>query len=252
MDLALQNKTAIVTGASRGVGRAIALALGAEGVTVIVHYHVRKEAALDVVRTIVSSGGQALALACDLGDATDCQRFMDACYEAVGSVDILINNAGIWPQGWAKDLSLADWNETMQINLTSVFLTSQAFVQQALAHNQPGVILNMTSQAAFHGSTTGHAHYAASKAGVVSFTVSLAREMAPHGIRVNALALGIVETDMTEAALKERRDYYEKRIPLGRVATPEEIANIATFLVSNRAGYMTGTTVDATGGMLMR
>lgn len=117
---------------------------------------------------------------------------------------------------------------------------------------QGGKILNITSQAAFHGSTTGHAHYAASKAGVVAFTVSAAREVAPQGINVNAIALGIVETSMIQEALKARPDYYISRIPIGRVAQPEDIARIAAFMVSDAASYITGATIDATGGMLMR
>jgi 3-oxoacyl-[acyl-carrier protein] reductase len=141
----------------------------------------------------------------------------------------------------------------MDVNLTAVFLMSQLFIQGKLNSKiTGGKILNITSQAAFTGSTTGHSHYAASKAGVVAFTTSMAREVAQYGINVNAVALGIVETEMLRATLEADRKYYESRIPLGRVATPEDIAKIAVFLVSDGASYVTGATIDATGGMLMR
>ncbi|MDM5201106.1 3-oxoacyl-ACP reductase family protein [Fictibacillus enclensis] len=252
MELNLNGKTAIVTGGSRGVGRAITLALAQEGANVVVNYNNSQSAAEETVNQIKQTGGSAIAVQANLDNPDECRKLIEAAKESFGDVDILVNNAGIWPKNWVKDISLDEWNHTMQVNLTSVFLTCQTFVQMLSEENKKGKILNITSQAAFHGSTTGHSHYAASKAGVVSFTVSLAREVAGQGINVNALALGIVETDMIGDALQKNKDYYVNRIPLGRVAQPDEIADIATFLVSEKANYITGATLDATGGMLMR
>ncbi|MFP3728510.1 SDR family NAD(P)-dependent oxidoreductase [Priestia filamentosa] len=252
MDLCLKGKTAIITGSSRGVGREIALTLAKEGANIVLHYNRNAENAIEIADLINQNYSKCVAVQADLAHEEGCKKIIQKGKEAFGELHILVNNAGIWPKSWVKDMSLVEWENTMKVNLTAVFLTCQSFVNHLLEEERTGTILNLTSQAAFHGSTTGHAHYAASKAGVVSFTVSLAREVAKNGINVNALALGIVETDMMGDALQENRDYYVNRIPIGRVAQPEEIAEIAAFLVSRKARYMTGATVDATGGMLMR
>jgi 3-oxoacyl-[acyl-carrier protein] reductase len=252
MKLNLEGKSAIITGGSRGVGRGIALALAEEGVNIAVNYNSSAKAAQDLVNELRQKGVKAVAIQADLGNGDDCIRLIDKAAERLENIDILVNNAGVWPKNWLQDISLAEWQKTVDINLTSVFLTSQAFLKKAIDRQCGGKILNITSQAAFHGSTTGHAHYAASKAGVVALTVSTAREVAKYRINVNAIALGLVETDMTHEALETKRDYYLQRIPIGRVALPEDIASIATFMVSDAASYITGATVDATGGMLMR
>lgn len=252
MDLKLKGKCAIVTGGSRGVGRGIALALAEEGVSVVVNYNKSEKSALEIINHIVKNGGKAIAVKADLGNPDDCENLINEAERAFGGVDILVNNAGIWPKNWVQDISLDEWKKTIDVNLTSVFLTSQAFVKYNMAQKRGGRILNITSQAAFHGSTTGHAHYAASKAGVVSLTVSMAREMAQYGITVNAVALGMVRTDMVGSAIEKNEDYYLKRIPIGRLAEPEDIAKIVLFMVSDPASYITGATIDATGGMLMR
>ncbi|MFB4213950.1 SDR family NAD(P)-dependent oxidoreductase [Shouchella sp. JSM 1781072] len=252
MDLGLSGKHAIVTGGSRGVGKEIALSLAEEGAQVTLTYQGQREKADKVVGEIQANGGSAYAVKMDLADSTNIQALFQQATRHVGSVDILINNAGVWPKGYVKDLTLSDWTDTINKNLTSVFLLSQLFVQHCLQHEKRGKVLNITSQAAFHGATTGHAHYAASKSGILGFARSLAREHASDGITINNLALGIVETDMIRSSLQEKEDYYLSRIPLGRVAQPKEIADIATFLVSEKANYLTGSTFDATGGMLMR
>lgn len=252
MDLKLKGKCAIVTGGSRGVGRGIALALAEEGVSVVVNYNKSEKSALDIINHIVKNGGKAIAVKADLGNPDDCENLINEAERAFGGVDILVNNAGVWPKNWVQDIPLDEWKKTIDVNLTSVFLTSQAFVKYNMAQKRGGRILNITSQAAFHGSTTGHAHYAASKAGVVSLTVSMAREMAQYGITVNAVALGMVRTDMVGSAIEKNEDYYLKRIPIGRLAEPEDIAKIVLFMVSDPASYITGATIDATGGMLMR
>jgi 3-oxoacyl-[acyl-carrier protein] reductase len=163
-----------------------------------------------------------------------------------------VNNAGTWPTARILDMSDEDWESTLRINLTGTFMFSKRMVAWLHARKRKGKITNIVSQAAFHGSTSGHAHYAAAKAGVVNFTVSLAREAAEYGINVNAVAPGIIATPLMGKALEARLAEYVARIPLGRIASPEDIADVVVFLCSNKADYMTGATVDVTGGMLMR
>lgn len=252
MDLGIKEKVAIITGGSRGVGRETALALAREGANIAITYQGSQEKAQDVVSEIRALGCKAVAFQVNLADAHAAKEVVLKSIAYFGDVDVLINNAGVWPTSYVKDMRLEDWKETLNINLTSVFQTCKTFSNHCLDKKKSGKILNITSQAAFHGSTTGHAHYAASKAGMVGFTISLARELAKSEINVNNLALGIVETDMIKDSLQKNKEYYMNRIPLGRVASPREIADIATFLVSEKANYLTGATIDATGGMLMR
>jgi 3-oxoacyl-[acyl-carrier protein] reductase len=260
MDMHLHNKVALVTGGSRGLGRAICLALAAEGAGVAVQYFrdVRQgidlaAEAQDLVADIRRQYGvEALAVPGNVAVANDVVAFFDAAESALGPVDILVNNAGVWPTAWVKDMSEQQWNEVLAVNLTGPFLTCREAVRRWLAAGRKGRIVNIVSQAAFHGSTTGHAHYAASKAGLVAFTISLAREVAPHGIHVNAVAPGMMTTEMSRPALQENLDRYIQRIPLGRIAHPAEVATAVVFLASDRASYITGATLDVTGGMLMR
>ena len=167
-------------------------------------------------------------------------------------MDILINNAGNWPTALVKDMTEAQWTSTFAVNLTAPFLTCREAVRRWLASGRQGRIVNITSQAAYHGATTGHADYAAAKAGLTNFTISLAREVARHGIAVNSVAPGFMETDMAAEALRRNRDAYLRRIPLGRIGDPAEVAAAVLFLASDRASYMTGTTVHVNGGMEMR
>ena len=253
MNLNLTNKVALVTGGSRGLGRASCLGLAAEGAKVAVNYRASEAAALTLVEEIRERHGTgAVALRSDVAVEAEVVRLFDAVEAQLGSADILVNSAGVWPTAYVKDMSEADWNSTLQVNLTSAFLCCRELVRRLLAQGRRGRIVNVSSQAAFQGSTTGHAHYAASKAGMIAFTVSLAREVAPHGIAVNAVAPGMLRTDMTTEALAEREASYVARIPLGRIGAPEEVANVVTFLASDCASYLTGATVDVSGGMLMR
>jgi len=252
MDLKLTGKNAIITGGSRGVGRAIALGLAAEGVNVVVTARKSSKELLEVVEKAKSLGAKAYPLGANMNNADDVGLMMKEAEALLGDLDILINNAGIWLTGWIQDIPLSDWQETMDVNLTAPFLTSQYFAQSNLAKQRPGRIININSQAAFNGSTTGHAHYAASKAGMVALTISMARELSSQGITVNGIALGVVDTDMIRDNIEANPGYYESRIPIGRVAQPEDIANIVVFMASEPASYLTGTTIDATGGMLMR
>lgn len=260
MDLGLRNKVALVTGGSRGLGRAICLGLAAEGARVAVNYYRDLERRIDLtdeaqelVRVLrAANGTEAVAIPGDVSRSDDVREMFDQVESKLGPIEVLVNNAGVWPTAYVRDMSEEEWRETLDINLTGPFLTCREAVRRWLAASRRGRIVNISSQAAFHGSTTGHAHYAASKAGLVTFTISLAREVAAQGIHVNAVAPGMMSTEMAREALDKDTSQYLKRIPLGRIGDPAEIANVVVFLASERASYMTGTTVDVTGGMLMR
>jgi 3-oxoacyl-[acyl-carrier protein] reductase len=252
MDLSLRGRRAVITGASRGVGAAIARSLAAEGVSVVVNYNSSRREAEELVAEIQRAGGSALAIRADMGVEADCIRLVEETVGALGGLDILVNNAAVWYGNWVQDISLSEWNRTLDVNLTAAFVMTREFLKRAMAAGGGGRILNITSQAAFNGSTTGHAHYAVSKAGLVALTVSTAREVAKYGMTANAVALGMVDTDLVRGAVDADPEYYLKRIPIGRMATGEDIAKIVTFLVSDAAAYITGATIDATGGMLMR
>lgn len=260
MDLNLRNKVALVTGGSRGLGKAISVGLAAEGARVAINYYRDLQRGVDLVDEATDLAKQikaehqvdALPIPGDVSKLADIRQMFNLVQTAFGTIDVLVNNAGVWPTAYVKDMTEQQWNSTMQINLTGPFLTCREAVNRWLAEKRRGRIVNISSQAAFHGSTTGHAHYAASKGGLITFTISLAREVAAEGIAVNAVAPGMMATEMARDALETNREKYLERIPLRRIADPAEIANVVTFLASDRAGYMTGATVDVTGGMLMR
>jgi 3-oxoacyl-[acyl-carrier protein] reductase len=260
MDLHLRDKVALVTGGSRGLGRAIALGLAAEGAKVAVHYYRNPEKGIDlaaeaaavVEAAVAAHGAPAVAVGGDVARPDDVIAMFRRAQSALGPIDVLVNNAGIWPTSFVKDMTLEEWNATLDVNLTGTFVACREAVRGWLAAGRGGRIVNIVSQAAFRGATTGHAHYAASKSGVVALTVSLAREVAAQGIQVNAVAPGMVSTDMAREALEKGLSDYLQRIPLGRVADPAEVADVVVFLCSERAGYITGATVDVSGGMLMR
>ncbi len=253
MDLHLQHKVALVTGGSRGLGRAICLGLAAEGAKIGVNYFRDQAAAAEVVGALQNlHDSEGVALQGNVAKSADVARIFEQCEEALGPIDILVNNAGVWPTAYVREMTEQEWDATFDINLKGAFLTCREAVRRWLDRGCGGRIVNITTQAAFHGSTTGHAHYAASKAGLVTFTVSLAREVARSGIYVNAVAPGMMRTDMAQEALEENEENYIQRTPLGRIAEPAEIAHTVVFLASDRASYTTGATFDATGGMLMR
>lgn len=245
MDYGLKDKRVLVTGSAGGMGKALAKVFDDEGAYVILHGREAEEEQLKQVLSEMSRGEYVMA---DFADEASVERL----WEQVGSVDVLVNNAGIWPTAYVKDMTAADFRRTMEINMIAPFILSRNFLNERLASGKKGKIVNLVSQAAFHGSTSGHAHYAASKAAMVAFTVSLAREAAPYGINVNAVAPGMMRTPMNEKALAEREEEYLQRIPLRRIADPVEVAYAAAYLAGNKSDYITGATIDATGGMLMR
>jgi 3-oxoacyl-[acyl-carrier protein] reductase len=253
MDLGLRGKVALVTGGSKGLGRTVCIHLAAEGVNVAVNYHRDAELADSVVAQIKRTHDvEAMSVHGDVAREEDVREMFGRIEERFSPVEILVNNAAVCPTCQVKEMSLQVWQETLAVNLTGTFLTCREMVRRLLEAHQTGRIVNVSSQAAFRGSTTGHAPYDASKGGMVSLTVSLAREVAAQGIAVNAVAPGMMLTEMTAATLKANRDKYLARIPLQRIAETEEIADVIVLLASERASYMTGATVDVSGGLLMR
>ena len=260
MDLHLTGKVALVTGASSGLGKAIALSLAAEGAKVAVHYFRDAEKGIDfvadaeaVVRQIADAHGtEAFAVPCDLACEDDIHEMLRLVDERLGPLDVLVNNAAALGSGPITSYTQDEWNYIFQVNMTGAFLLCRELVRRLLDDGRVGRIVNVASQAAFLGSTSGHLPYDCSKGALVSFTRALAREVAPKGINVNAVAPGMIRTEMVAKRLAADEEKYLARIPLHRIATPQEIADVVCFLASERAGYMTGTTLDLTGGMMMR
>lgn len=254
MEYNIKGKTAIVTGSASGLGLAIVEKLVQEGVNVVVTGY-KKHEDTDERISQYNKTVKAIFIKCDVGIEEEVNNLFDEALKEMGSIDFIVNNAGIWMTSYIKDMKLEDFRRTLDVNLLGPFVLSKRFVNYCIDNNRKGRIVNLTSQAAFHGSTSGHAHYASSKAGLVGFTISLAREVAPYGINVNAVAPGIMETRMVSAIVdnpERKQKYIDERIPIGRVASPEEIARVIVFLLSSQADYITGATIDATGGMLMR
>lgn len=252
MELNLCGKAALVTGGSGGLGKAICELLAKEGANVILQYRSKEQEALDFAEYLKKEYKvKALAVKADLSKDKEVEALFNISCEKFGNINILVNNAGVWPKAYVKDMTVEDFDKTLKVNLEAPFILSKMMVNHLIEGKNKGKIINIVSQAAFHGSTTGHAHYAASKGGLVTFTVSLAREVAPHGINVNAVAPGIMKTEMVlNSGVDE--EYYINRIPLRRISEPEEVANTVLFLASDKADYITGATIDVTGGMLMR
>ncbi len=253
MDLNLKDKVALVTGGSRGIGTAICLALAAEGAKVVVNYNTNGEKAEDVVKEIKNKyGTEAIAVGANVANESDVLNMYATITEKFSQVDILINNAAVCPVGPVREMALETWQQAMDVNLNGTFLCSREFVKLQVEKGIKGRLVNIVSQAAFRGSASGKTPYDASKGGIVTFTVALAREMAPHGVAVNAVAPGLVMTDMVAELISKDPEKYLNRVPLHRIAEPKEIADVVLFLASERSSYMTGATVDVTGGMLMR
>ena len=253
MKLDLTGKVALVTGGSRGIGAAICRGLAAEGVRVGVNYAASAEKAEAVAEGIRRDFGvEAEAVRGDLEKPEEVAALFDALERRFGAVDILVNNAAYCPGGPLGSYTVAEWEKTFRVNVTGAFVACQEHVRRLLAAGRRGKIVNLASQAAFMGSTSGHLPYDASKGALVSMTRAVAREVARHGINVNAVAPGMVGTEMVADKLAANLPHYLSRIPLNRIAEPEDIANAVTFLASAASDYMTGTTLDLTGGMLMR
>ena len=253
MNLNLTDKVALVTGGSHGIGAAICRGLAAEGVKVGVNYSTSGDEANAVVAGIRRDfGTDTLAIQGNLEDPLAITSMFELLERRWGTVDILVNNAAYCPGGPLDSYTIEVWEKTFRVNVTGCFVASQEHVKRLRAAGKKGKIVNLVSQAAFLGSTSGRLPYDSSKGAVISMTRALAREVAREGINVNAIAPGMVKTEMVAANLAKKLDYYLSRIPLERIAEPEDIANAVVFLASDAASYITGTTMDLTGGMLMR
>ena len=253
MILNLKDKVALVTGGSRGIGAAICRGLAAEGVKVGVNFSSSEAEAHAVVAAIRRDfATDALAIHGNLEDPLAIAAMFELLEEHWGTADILVNNAAYCPSGPLDSYTIDVWEKTFRVNVTGCFLACQEHVKRLRLAAKPGKIVNLVSQAAFLGSTSGHLPYDSSKGALVSMTRALAREVAREGINVNAIAPGLVKTEMVAANLAHKLDFYLSRIPLHRIAEPEDVANAVVFLASDAASYITGTTMDLTGGMLMR
>lgn len=243
----MKGRIALVTGSSRGIGRATAIALAREGGFVVVNYMKNRENAMEVASLIREEGGEAMTVAADVSRAEAVEKMRDKVHENAGEIDILVNNAGIHQHLKTWEMSHEDWNRVIAVNLSGVFNCSKAFVPD-MKSREWGRIVNITSVIAFIG-TDHEIHYAASKGGVVSVTKSLALELAPYNTTVNAIAPGYIETDMTKFSSEEERGYYLQKIPLGRLGKPSEIADAVIFLCSDNSSYITGQVIHVNGGL---
>jgi len=252
MDFQLKDKTILVTGAASGLGKATALMLAAEGAKVAVNYRSRKEQADAIVAEMKSRyGATGLAVYADIASEDDVIKMFDATESKLGPIHALVNNAAYCPGPACADLSLEEFRKGIDINLQGTFLCSREAVRRMRERKTKGKIVNISSQAAFRGSESGKTSYDMAKTGLIGFTISLARDCAPLGINVNCVAPGIMWTDIIASQIGADPEKYNRRIPLGRVGQPEEIAAMIVFLCSEQACYMTGATVDVSGGLAM-
>jgi 3-oxoacyl-[acyl-carrier protein] reductase len=245
----LKGKTALVTGASRGIGRAIALELARQGVNVAVNFAGNAQKAEEVVSEIKALGVEAFAIKADVANSDEVTAMVKATIETFGSLDILINNAGITRDGLIMRMKEEDWDAVINTNLKGVFNCAKAVTRQMMKQRF-GRIVNISSVVGVLGNA-GQANYVAAKAGVIGLTKTLARELANRNITVNAVAPGFIETDMTEELSTEIKQELLKQIPLSQLGKPEDIARVVRFLVSDDANYMTGQTLHVDGGMVM-
>jgi 3-oxoacyl-[acyl-carrier protein] reductase len=246
----LANKSAIVTGASRGIGRAIALDLARRGAAVVVNYNSSEAAANEVVAAITDAGGKAIAFKADVTRFDECQALVKACTDTFGKLDILVNNAGTTRDTLLLSMSEADWDTVINADLKSVFNCSKAAVKPMI-RARGGRIVTISSVVGLSGQG-GQTNYAAAKAGVIAFSKSLAKEVGSRNITVNVVAPGFIPTALTDSLPDEQKQLITKNTPLGRFGTPEEVANAVSFLVSDDAAFITGATLSVDGGLVMQ
>lgn len=245
----LESKVAIVTGASRGIGREIAITLAENGANIVVNYMGNKKLAEDVAEQIKGLGRDALVIQADVANSKDVDDLVAQTIACFGRVDILVNNAGITKDNLIMRMKEEDWDTVIETNLKSSFLLSKAVSRQMMKQRH-GRIVNISSVVGIMGNA-GQANYVAAKAGMIGLTKTLAKELASRGITVNAVAPGFIETDMTEALGSEIKEQLLNQIPLARLGSTKDVANAVKFLVSDDASYMTGQVINVDGGMVM-
>lgn len=248
--LSLRGKVALVTGGSRGIGKATALMLAQAGADVAVNYQNRADAAKEVAQSIEAFGRRALAIEADVSDEARVSHLVAETVQKLGGLDILVANAGVWKRAPVTEMSAEQWDETLDINLKGAFFAAK-HAARFMVEKASGRIIFISSTAGQRGEAF-HSHYAASKGGLISFTKSLAPELAPHGVLVNCVAPGWVETDMAADALASpgRKEIFAT-IPLGRVGRPEEIAGAVLFLASELSTFVTGEILNVNGGAVL-
>ncbi|EGQ27342.1 3-oxoacyl-[acyl-carrier-protein] reductase [Sporosarcina newyorkensis 2681] len=242
-------KTAVVTGASRGIGRTVALRLASEGAKVVVNYSGSQEKAEAVVEEIRSAGGEAFAFQANVSDADQVKDMMDEAIKQFGSIDFLVNNAGITRDNLLMRMKEDEWDDVLAINLKGVFLCTKAVTRQMM-RQRSGRIVNLASVVGVVGNA-GQANYVAAKAGVIGLTKTTAKELAARNILVNAVAPGFITTDMTDELGEEMKEQLLSTIPLGKLGSAEDVAGTVAFLLSDEAKYITGQTINVDGGMVM-
>ena len=245
----LANKTALVTGASRGIGRATAIELAKAGAKVAVNYAGNRAAAEEVVALIEAAGGQAFMVQADVGDSVAVDAMVKSVVERFGSIDILVNNAGITRDNLIMRMKEEDWDAVIHTNLKGIFNCTK-LVSKLMMKQRYGRIVNLTSVVGVMGNA-GQSNYAAAKAGVIGFTKSMAKELASRNINVNAVAPGYISTDMTADLPEQAKTDLQSQIPLQRLGNPADVASAVLFLVSPGADYITGQTLHVDGGLVM-
>lgn len=245
----LKDKVAVITGASRGLGRQMALSMAESGAMVIVNYNGSEEKAQEVVNEIKGNGGKAESYRCDVADFKQCGEFFNYVIKTYGRIDILVNNAGITRDGLLMKMSEEDFDKVIDINLKGAFHCMRQVSRQMLKQRS-GRIINISSVVGIMGNA-GQANYAASKAGLIGLTKSAARELASRGITVNAVAPGFIDTDMTEVLSDAVKEKTLAQIPLQKLGAPQDVANAVLFLASDNASYITGQVISVDGGMAM-
>lgn len=245
----VERQVAIVTGAARGIGRAVAQQLAADGFAVVVNYRGDEDLAMSLVDELKHGGAEALAVQADITNADDVATLIETTLNTFGRLDVLVNNAGITRDTLLMRMSEADWDAVLTTNLKGAFLCSKAAIRPMM-RQRSGAIVNLTSVVGLVGNA-GQANYAAAKAGLVGFTKSLAKEVGSRGITVNAVAPGFIETRLTDVLSDDLKEGAKAQIPLGRLGQPEDVASAVAFLVSPGARYITGHVLSVDGGMFM-
>ena len=250
--MSLQGQVALITGASSGIGRATAEAMARAGARVAVNYNKNREGAEQAVSTITKAGGQAVAIQADVTRRADVQQMVDAVCQQWGRIDILVNNAGdLIARRTLANMTEEYWDQIMDLNLKSVFLCVKA-VWEEMAKRKSGCIVNVSSIAGRNGGGPGAAAYASAKGALITYTKGLAKELAPHGVRVNGVSPGVIDTPYHERySPAELMQKMISGVPLGRAGSPEEVADVIVFLVSPEARYLIGETIEVNGGQLM-
>lgn len=245
----LQGKNAVVTGASRGIGREIALTLAENGANLVINYRKMNEEMENLVKDLQEKGAKVVTVQADVSNSADCEKLILTCKEELGSVDILVNNAGITKDTLLMRMKEEDFDSVIDVNLKGVFNTTKA-ASSIMMKQRKGKIINISSVVGVAGNA-GQCNYAASKAGVIGFSKSVARELATRNVNVNVVAPGYIDTDMTKDLPQKAKDMIIETVPMKKMGQPKDVANLVLFLSSSLSDYITGQVINVDGGMVM-